>query len=180
MKAISWEALDLSFDITRQHVRTPCCDWHKMVPAFYSTSPLSSSIPSLLSLITTQGRRNRGGRWTSPPIFETGAFLPPKNYTTKYLIFKYFTHLLLFWKCNTASCHRPHVWRCMPPTEPLRQFAGLGAVGISWSRDLAWIRLSRKTVWDAGVEPMKRQQQRSLNDFFLQVKKQKKGNVSWS
>ena len=67
-----------------------------------------------------QGRRNRGGRRdVSPPIFETGAFVPPKNYTAKYIYIFFIFYSLLFWKRNTASCHLPHVW----------QRVGLGAVG---------------------------------------------------
>ena len=74
----------------------------------------------LLRMVADKGVGTGGdGGDVSPPIFETGAFVPPKNYTAKYIYIFFIFYSLLFSKRNTASCHLPHVW----------QRVGLGAVG---------------------------------------------------
>ena len=97
------------------------------------------------------------GMDVSPPVLETGAFVPPKIIPRRRKIFYFdiLTHLLLFWKRNTASCPRP-----APSTA--------------------------RTVWDSvsaaghrSEVQMEKRQQISLSDFFLMGKKRKKGNVSW-
>ena len=56
------------------------------------------------------GRRNRGdggmGGHVSPPILETGAFVPPTNYTARRKILDFIL--------NTACCHRPLMVLCAP------------------------------------------------------------------
>ena len=84
--------------------------WWGRVPGVIYAYGLSGQAVERWLAVSKGGGTGGDGGDMSPPIFETGAFVPPKNYTAKYLIFKYFR-------------------RCMPPTEPLRQRAGLGAVG---------------------------------------------------
>ena len=73
--------------------------------AFLTCSPTDCAmLDRLISLTKGVGTGGDGGD-VSPPMLETGAFVPPKNYTAKYLILIFFFNDTATTEIYTLSLH---------------------------------------------------------------------------